>query len=514
MAGNTELQQKLREGIDAAKAGDALKARRLLSEVVRADGRNELAWIWLATVLTDTNERRLALRRVLDINPNNNRAREALRQLEGGEEENEHPVEPALAARLSATARPTAPTPRPLPEDETPRVSGQGIPPAFYLFIGLALLGVALITFALISGGEGQTVVDTAATETAVAVVSVPTQTNTPENTPLPTATRTPIPADQLTRLAPTLPPTVTPPPSPTPTFTPAFTPTLSLSAFDMIYISQDQTQPQPDAYVLTANGENEGFFAAQMRDVVFAPDAFTIAFVRDIYDENGELLAAEIFTSNTFQPNEVTQITSLGALDTSHPVWTSDGKQLVFSSSGDGTNADLWVVTLGESPRRLLETDTPERAPALSPDQTRIAFTRDAELSGFTEIYLATIDLQAAEIRDVSQATDANRSSYAPVWSPDGRTIVFASDRNGDGDIFVMDADGFNEQVLTLDGSSTEDHSPQFSPDGLWIAFISNAQDGRFQTYLMTARGTDISRLTNNPRNDISVTFKPLLPR
>ncbi|NOG48290.1 MAG: hypothetical protein HND48_01715 [Chloroflexi bacterium] len=52
-----------------------------MEEVVGQDDRNELAWIWLATVAINANERRDYLRRVLEINPRNQRAREALSRL-------------------------------------------------------------------------------------------------------------------------------------------------------------------------------------------------------------------------------------------------------------------------------------------------------------------------------------------------------------------------------------------------------------------------------------------------
>lgn len=511
LAESPELQQKLRAGIDAAKAGETLVARRLLSEVVRADGRNELAWIWLATVLSEPSERILALKRVLALNPNNTRAREALMQLENtAEKQTVQPSEPALAARLAANARPVVTT-RPLPSDEPETQRQAGLPPAFFLFTGIILLVVVGISFALLSGG-GEAVATP--TETPGSVVSNrPTATPTATETPTATPTLTPIPAELVTRFAPTLPPTLTPTATATLTPSPQVTPTLSLASFDLLYLSQDLARAEPDAFVISANGENEGLLAEKLRDASYAPDAFTIAFVRDIYDETGAIIAVELFTTTLANPDEVVQITTLGAMDTSGPVWSSDGTQIVFSSSGGGDNPDLWLVTLGGTPVRLEETSLPERSPALSPDGTRLAFTRDADLNGFTEIYLATIDLASAQLSDVTEATETSGSSYAPTWSPDGLRIVFASDRTGDGDIYIMDADGFNEQVLTVDGGSAEDRNPKFSPDGLWIAFISNAQDDRFQTYLMTVRGTELQRLTNNPRNDISVSFKPVLP-
>ena len=81
MAGNADLQRKLNQGVEAAKAGNRSAARRLLEEVVEQDERNEVAWIWLASLATGAAEKREHLRRVLAINPQNKLAREALSRL-------------------------------------------------------------------------------------------------------------------------------------------------------------------------------------------------------------------------------------------------------------------------------------------------------------------------------------------------------------------------------------------------------------------------------------------------
>jgi twitching motility two-component system response regulator PilG len=69
----------LREGIAAAKAGDKAQTRRLLREVVRLDATNETAWMWLAGVAETSQEALDCLRRVLEINPGNDRARDSVK---------------------------------------------------------------------------------------------------------------------------------------------------------------------------------------------------------------------------------------------------------------------------------------------------------------------------------------------------------------------------------------------------------------------------------------------------
>ncbi len=75
------MTTKLREGIDAAKRGDKLAARRQLLQVLSGDANNELALMWMASVVDTLSERRFYLERALQVNPGNSRAREALRRL-------------------------------------------------------------------------------------------------------------------------------------------------------------------------------------------------------------------------------------------------------------------------------------------------------------------------------------------------------------------------------------------------------------------------------------------------
>jgi Tol biopolymer transport system component len=76
-------------------------------------------------------------------------------------------------------------------------------------------------------------------------------------------------------------------------------------------------------------------------------------------------------------------------------------------------------------------------------------------------------------------------------TWSPDGSRIAFASDRDGNYEIYVMDTDGSNQRRLTFD-SQERDQSPSWSTDGKQIAFAK----GRF-IYVMSADGKNERKLT-----------------
>ena len=76
-----EIDNWLRAGIAAAKAGERDKARDLLMEALRADEENEMAWLWLSGVVQTAEEQRICLENVLTLNPDNQAAQRGLTQL-------------------------------------------------------------------------------------------------------------------------------------------------------------------------------------------------------------------------------------------------------------------------------------------------------------------------------------------------------------------------------------------------------------------------------------------------
>src|SRR5438034_589780 len=83
--------------------------------------------------------------------------------------------------------------------------------------------------------------------------------------------------------------------------------------------------------------------------------------------------------------------------------------------------------------------------------------------------------------------------------WSPDGRRFVFSSTRDGgDIDIFVMNADGTGVSQLTHNDFIADD-DPVWSPDGKQIAFHSTRDGGDEDIFVMNADGTGVIQLTNN---------------
>lgn len=172
----------------------------------------------------------------------------------------------------------------------------------------------------------------------------------------------------------------------------------------------------------------------------------------------------------------EWTNLTNHESVD-NWPVWSPDGRRIAFQSRRAG-NLDVWVMDAdGSGPVRLTTHDEPDYLPSWSPDGRSILFTswrRDsADTARAPHVYVMNAD-GTDQRRLVAQSL--NTSSGA-TWSPDGSAIAYTRKPGELGaDLFVADRDGRNERRLTNDHArNVYNGSPEFSPDGRWIAFYSD---------------------------------------
>jgi Tol biopolymer transport system component len=137
---------------------------------------------------------------------------------------------------------------------------------------------------------------------------------------------------------------------------------------------------------------------------------------------------------------------------------------------------------------------------PLASYAQERIAFQSGRD--GDTEIYVMNADGSNQTRLTYSQSDDAD-----PAFSPDGTKIAYFSKRDGEAEIYVMNADGTNQTRLTL--NDEVDLDPSFSPDGTKIVFTSY-RDGNGEIYSMNIDGTNQTRLTNSTAIEFEPTWSP----
>jgi len=129
---------------------------------------------------------------------------------------------------------------------------------------------------------------------------------------------------------------------------------------------------------------------------------------------------------------------------------------------------------------------------PSLSPDGAKIAYCSLKE-SQYFQIFVMNVDGTGSR----RLTSFDNGDACGPVWSHDGKKIAFYAfalpNPNRNPGVWVMEADGSNPKKLTDHGLD-----PSWSPDGRQIAFASNRDGGVFQIYSMNADGSSVKRLTN----------------
>ena len=128
------------------------------------------------------------------------------------------------------------------------------------------------------------------------------------------------------------------------------------------------------------------------------------------------------------------------------------------------------------------------------------IAFA--SERDGNFEIYV--LDADGSHLRRLTTETG---NDLEPAWSPDGERIAFMVHRAGKSDVFIMRSDGSERQQLT--DSEGDNYLPKWSPDGAQLVFVSE-RDGNPEIYIMKADGSDQSRLTDNPGEDLYPSWSP----
>ena len=167
-------------------------------------------------------------------------------------------------------------------------------------------------------------------------------------------------------------------------------------------------------------------------------------------------------------------------------PNWTSDGQWLIYNSGGK-----LYKL----SPDQPGEPEQIETAYAvrcnndhvLSADGQQIAISHGTKEDGQSRIY--TLPITGGTPRLVTPMAP----SYLHGWSPDGKQLAYCAARKGNFDVYVIPAEGGEEQRLTT--AEGLDDGPEYAPDGKHIWFNS-VRSGLMQVWRMKADGSEQTQM------------------
>ncbi|MGD8455683.1 MAG: hypothetical protein PVF83_04795 [Anaerolineales bacterium] len=228
---------------------------------------------------------------------------------------------------------------------------------------------------------------------------------------------------------------------------------------------------------------------------------------------------------------------------DDTSAVWSTDGTKLAIVST---VVRNSWVVP----EIRIINIDTMESSTVetekgwvlyldWSPDENQFLFSSGNVYENESYLDIFVMDINELEMINL---TNNPHADYNPVWSPDGSKIAFVSVRNGYTELFMMNADGTDQNSISaisqlpsviakcksiywenLDNSTEEDiefirespygcmldDSPAWSPDGSKIAFVS-ARDGNQEIYMMNVDGTGLKNISNHPTDEDDPSWSP----
>ena len=274
---------------------------------------------------------------------------------------------------------------------------------------------------------------------------------------------------------------------------------------------------PGTNGHLLVASGHRHemSLFAMQPRNgdrmllqygneqgAAYSPDGTKIAFMNN-YDGDYEIC---VMNADGTGAKQLTKNSSFDG----YPSWSPDGTKIAFTSNRDG-DLDIWVTNADGSEQTNITSDDPwnNDAPRWSPDGRFIATETD-RYNGVSVELITPDGTRQAMVGSVAYFT------WFDSWSPDGKSLLVDSNRGGDYDIFRYDISGTAPlQIDLLEAKIVSDDNAVegpaiWSPDGKQIALSSN-RDGDFEVYVMNADGGPQRQVTHNTVDDVVLDWQSL---
>jgi hypothetical protein len=169
-------------------------------------------------------------------------------------------------------------------------------------------------------------------------------------------------------------------------------------------------------------------------------------------------------------------------------PNWLRDGKTLIYNSGGR-----IYRMPVAGGQPEVIDTGFATRCNndhGVSPDGTQLVISDQSQGDRKSRIYTLPVT------GGVPRLVTPTGPSYWHGWSPDGKTLVYCAERDGEFDVYSIRVAGGRETRLTT--ARGLDDGPEYAPDGRHIYFNSD-RTGRMQLWRMKSDGSDQEQLTDD---------------
>ncbi len=229
----------------------------------------------------------------------------------------------------------------------------------------------------------------------------------------------------------------------------------------------------------------------------VWSPDGRSLLFTSDRFGHE------DLFV-HEFRKKKERRLTRFRGNEQSG-AWSPDGKEIAFHSDRFKTTGIYVVRANGKDERALLPLEGVNpwavSDPCFSPDGKELAYTTTE--NGKSEIAVVARDGSSKRIL----TAETPKTDMQPTWR--GDRILFMSNRNGDSDVWAIAPDGSDEVNVTNAPKNSWDMDPDLSPDGDQIVF-SSWRSGQCEIWVMAADGADPRPLTDDPAVDRHPRWSP----
>jgi dipeptidyl aminopeptidase/acylaminoacyl peptidase len=261
----------------------------------------------------------------------------------------------------------------------------------------------------------------------------------------------------------------------------------------------------KPDARVEKNLSIEKLYMTRQVGGSTWSPDAKMVAFVSNLSGRNNIWLVPA-------EGGWPTQLTISDQRQTS-PTWSPDGKWIAYMSDYDGDEQwDIFLV----SPKRgqvvnLTNTrEIAEESPAWSPDGRYLAYIVKPKTSSVFEIDVYDTVLRG--VKHLTTGTAKDRMNVNPIWSADGKFIVYTQDQSKgtDSNVFAVDVESATSTLLTPHEGEKTFSASDVSPDGKHVLITSNAGNGYDNVGLLEIASKKIHWLTQDKWEISAESFSP----